>query len=319
MDDRYHGASRLQVGSALVTLYLVWGSTYLGIRVIVVNGMPPLPSMGLRFLIAGLLLGLVIVGRNGPAALRLTRRQLLSTAVIGLLLVFGGNGLVAVAEQDVPSGLAALLISVTPLLLAGMRVATGDRPHPLTWLGVAFGFSGIAILVRPTGASGWLGPVTVLAAALCWSTGSMISKQLLSAPDPFVSAAYQMVIAGIAQIVVGAGIEGLDGLGPDTPREGWTALVYLILVGSLLGYTSYYWLLAHAPISLVTTYTYVNPVVAVLLGWLVLSEQVTVRMLLGGAVALTGVVFVISAERLPTRTAAPGGVTSVGLSHTGKP
>jgi len=125
----------------------------------------------------------------------------------------------------------------------------------------------------------------------------MISKRLATPPDLWVSVAWQMLIAGAAQLVVGAATEGLHGLGPDTSGKGWTALVYLVLVGSLVGYTAYYWLLAHAPISLVTTYTYVNPVVAVLLGWLVLGEQLTIRMLLGGAVAIGGVAFVISAER----------------------
>jgi drug/metabolite transporter (DMT)-like permease len=300
--DRFRGATRLQVAVALGTLYLVWGSTYLGIRVIVLAGMPPLPSMGVRFLGAGMLLAAGIAGRRGVAALRLTRRQLAGSAVVGLLLVFGGNGLVAVAERHVPSGLAALLISVTPLLLAVMRAGTGDRPHPLTWLGVAFGLTGIAILVRPTGGAGWLGPATVLTAALCWSTGSMISKRLAAPPDLFVSAAYQMMIAGTAQLVIGAATEGVHGLGAETPPRGWLALGYLVLIGSLVGYTAYYWLLAHAPISLVTTYTYVNPVVAVLLGWLVLGERLTLRTLVGGAVAVGGVAFVITAERLPARS-----------------
>jgi drug/metabolite transporter (DMT)-like permease len=314
--DRFHGASLPQVATALGLLYLVWGSTYIGIRVLVTAGMPALPSMGIRFLSAGVLLAAGIAVRRGPSVLRLTRRQLVAMAVIGLLLVFGGNGLVAVAEQEVPAGLAALLISVTPLILAVMRAATGDRPHPLTWLGVAFGIIGIAVLARPTGASGWLGPLTVLSAALCWSTGSMISKHLVSPPDLWVAAAWQMTLGGVAQLVVGGATEGLSGLGSGAPAKAWAALVYLVLVGSLVGYSCYYWLLAHAPISLTTTYTYVNPVVAVLLGWVLLGERLAGRSLVGGAIAIAGVAFVITAERLP-RPARD--VTPRPLPETGAP
>lgn len=317
--DRFRGATGLQVAIALGTLYFVWGSTYIGIRVLVTEGMPALPSMGMRFLTAGLLLLGWLGARRGPAALRLTRAQLLSTAVIGLLLVFGGNGFVAVAEQEVPAGLAALLVSVTPLLLAVMRAATGDRPHRLTWLGVAFGITGIAVLARPTAGSSWFGPAMVLTAALCWSTGSMISKHLSAPPDLWVSAAWQMMIAGAAQLLVGGLTEGFGGIDAGTPGRAWAALLYLVLVGSLIGYSSYYWLLAHAPISLTTTYTYVNPVVAVLLGWALLGERPGLRTVVGGAIAIAGVAFVITAERLPrpaedagARDVTPGPVPETG-------
>lgn len=321
--DRFKGATVLQVAVALGTLYFVWGSTYIGIRVLVTEGMPALPSMGVRFGSAGLLLLAGLAVRRGPAALRLTRAQLGSTAVIGLLLVFGGNGFVAVAEKEVPAGLAALLVSVTPLLLAVMRAATGDRPHPLTWLGVAFGITGIAVLARPTAGSSWTGPLLVLTAALCWSTGSMISKHLSAPPDLWVSAAWQMTIAGGAQLVVGGLTEGFAGLDAGTPGKAWAALVYLVLVGSMVGYSSYYWLLAHAPISLTTTYTYVNPVVAVLLGWALLGERPGLRTAVGGAIAIAGVAFVITAERLPRPAAGTGDdredVTDGAVPETGPP
>ena len=319
--DRFHGATVLQVAVALGTLYFVWGSTYIGIRVLVTEGLPAMSSMGVRFLSAGLLLLGWLAARRGPAALRLTRAQLGSTAVIGLLLVFAGNGFVAVAERDVPAGLAALLVSVTPLLLALMRAATGDRPHPLTWLGVAFGITGIAVLARPTAGGSWLGPVLVLTAALCWSTGSMISKHLSAPPDLWVSAAWQMTIGGTAQLVVGGVTEGFGGFGDGAPLKAWAALVYLVLVGSLIGYSSYYWLLAHAPISLTTTYTYVNPVVAVLLGWGLLGERPGLRTVVGGAIAIAGVAFVITAERLPrpAEEIAARDVTPGPLPETGAP
>jgi len=166
--------SVLAVWVALVTVYLVWGSTYLAIRV-VVETVPPLLAMGARFLLAGLLLGAVIAVRKGPRTLRIRPRQLGAAATVGLLLLLGGNGGVAVAEQTVPSGIAALLVAATPLWLVCLRFAARDRPAALSLLGTVVGFVGIAVLVRPGASLGdgvetW-GLITVVGAAASWALG----------------------------------------------------------------------------------------------------------------------------------------------------
>jgi drug/metabolite transporter (DMT)-like permease len=302
-------AYAVRVAVALGTVYLVWGSTYLGIRVVVTSGLPPMMSMGSRFLAAGAVLAAVLAARRGRAALRLGRAEVLSSAVVGLLLLLMGNGLVSVAERTVPSGLAALLVATTPLWLVvlgatvGRRTRTGRRPavRAATWVGTLVGFAGTAVLARPgstAGAVAWWGLALILTSTFCWALGSLLSGRLRMPQDLFVGAAYQMVIAGVVMLLVGlvAGeARGLD-LAAVPPR-GWVALVYLATAGSLLAYTAYYWLLGNAPLQLVSTYAYVNPVVAVLLGWWLLDEAVTPAVVAGGAVALAGVAIVITSER----------------------
>ncbi|MGH8891762.1 MAG: EamA family transporter [Actinomycetes bacterium] len=302
------GVSPAAIWTALVTVYLVWGSTYLAIRV-VVETMPPLVAMGARFLVAGALLGAVLAVRRGPRALRVSPRQIGGAAVVGFLLLLGGNGGVAVAEQTVPSGLTALLVAATPLWLVCLRTAARDRPAHLSLLGTLLGFAGIAVLVRPGASLGedveaW-GVLLVVAAAACWATGSFLASRLPMPADAFVGTTWQMLIGGIALVVVGAARGELDGfrLG-QVAGEAWAWLAYLVVVGSIVAFSAYVWLLHNAPISLTATYAYVNPVVAVVLGVLVLSEPVTGAVLLGGAVVVLGVGLVVSGERprrRPTR------------------
>jgi len=302
-------AYAVRVAVALGTVYVVWGSTYLGIRVVVTSGLPPMTSMGSRFLAAGAVLAAVLAARRGRAALRLDRAEVLASAVVGLLLLLMGNGLVSVAERTVPSGLAALLVATTPLWLVvlgttvGRRTRAGRRPavRGATWVGILVGFAGTAVLASPGGTPGgvaWWGPAMILAATFCWALGSLLSGRLRMPRDLFVGAAYQMVIAGAAMLLVGLLVGEARGLDlAAVPPRGWVALVYLATAGSLLAYTAYYWLLANAPLQLVSTYAYVNPVVAVLLGWWLLDEAVTPAVLAGGAVALAGVAIVITSER----------------------
>jgi len=299
----------VKVVVAMGTVYVVWGSTYLGIRVVVTSGLPALMSMGSRFLVAGVVLMAVLAALRGRSALRLDRAEVLSSAVVGLLLLLMGNGLVSVAERTVPSGLTALLVATTPLWVVvlgatvGRRTKTGRRPttRAATWVGTLVGFAGTAVLASPGGTGGgvaWWGLALIAVATFCWALGSLLSGRLRMPQDMFVGAAYQMVIAGVAMLLVGlvAGeSRGVD-LSAVQPR-GWIALVYLTTAGSLLAYTAYYWLLGNAPLQLVSTYAYVNPVVAVLLGWWLLDEAVTPAVLVGGAVAIAGVVIVITSER----------------------
>ncbi len=298
-------ASPTAVWGALFVVYVVWGSTYLAIRVVVETA-PPLLSMGLRFVAAGALVAGVFALRRGFRSLAVTRRELAAAGLVGALLLLGGNGLVAIAEQTVPSGLAALLVSATPLWLVCLRVVMRDRPGAMTWVGTAVGFGGIALLTLPGSQSGdvelW-GVLVVIAATVSWALGSFFSSRLPLPENPFVATIWEMLLGGLALLVAGVGageVGGLD-LGAVAP-EAWFALAYLVTFGSIAAFSAYVWLLGNAPISLVATYAYVNPVVAVVLGALILDERITVPILVGGAIVVAGVALVVSTER-PRRAA----------------
>ncbi|WCD88450.1 putative inner membrane transporter YedA [Streptomyces xanthophaeus] len=289
------------VWTALALVYVVWGSTYLGIR-IVVQTMPPFLSAGVRFITAALLLAAVVAWRYGPAALKATGTQLRSAALVGLLLILGGNGLVVLAETSVPSGLAALLVASVPVWLVVLRAGTGDRPPLRTLGGVLLGLAGLAVLTLP-GLSGEVrlsGVLLVLAASVLWSLGSFSASKLTLPDNPFTASAYQMLAGGLGGIVVGLLRGEHRGLDPAAfSTASWLALGYLVLFGSLVGFTAYVWLLRAAPLSLVSTYAYVNPVVAVALGGLILDEALTWPIVLGGAVVVAGVGVIVSTERRP--------------------
>ncbi len=293
-------ASRAAVWSALAVVYVVWGSTYLGIRVVVATA-PPLLSMGVRFLAASALLAALLAIRHGPRVLRVPAREAGAAGVVGFLLLLCGNGFVALAERTVPSGLAALLVAATPLWLAALRLATGDRPTSATVSGTVLGFVGIAVLALPGSSGGevevW-GVLLVLVATVSWAVGSFYSARLPLPANPFVATAWEMGLGGLALLAAGlaSGEAATTDLGAVAP-EAWWALAYLTVAGSLAAFSAYVWLLNNAPISLTATYAYVNPVVAVLLGALILAEDVTTAILLGGAVVVAGVGLVVSGER----------------------
>ncbi|GLX00322.1 drug/metabolite exporter YedA [Microtetraspora sp. NBRC 16547] len=281
---------------ALVTVYIVWGSTYLGIR-IAIETLPSLLSGGLRFVTAALILGAVLLLRKGREPFRMTRRELGGAALVGLLLLTGGNGMVAVAERHIGSGLAALLVASVPLWLVMLRTVFRDRPQALTLAGVLVGFVGVAGISLGGGTgSDPVGVVIILVASLSWSIGSFLSGRIPMPRDPFAASTVEMAVGGVGLLIIGSGLgERLD-LAAVSGRS-WAALAYLIVVGSLIGFTSYVWLLGNAPISLVSTYAYVNPVVAVLLGVAVVGETVTAGMLGAGALIVIGVALVVSTER----------------------
>ncbi|MEU4541790.1 EamA family transporter [Nonomuraea dietziae] len=288
---------RLLVWIALGIVYVVWGSTYLGIAV-AVETIPPMYSGAMRFVAAGVLLGAFLVARRGTAVFRMTRREFVGAAVVGLLLLTFGNGLLAVAEQHISTGLAALLVASVPLWLVVFRFAVRDRPKVLTLAGVLVGLGGVAALslTGGGGANSTTGIIVVLFGSLSWAVGSFLSGRISMPSNPFAASTVEMLVGGAGLLLLGTATgEHLD-LAQISGRS-WVGLAYLILVGSLVGFTSFVWLLGNAPISLVSTYAYVNPAVAVALGALVLSEPVTPRILIGGLVILVGVALVISTER----------------------
>jgi drug/metabolite transporter (DMT)-like permease len=286
------------VWTALGVVYVLWGSTYLGIR-IVIETMPPLLGGAMRFITAGVLLGAVLAIRYGPGVLRVPPRALGSAVVVGLLLLTFGNGMVSIAEQHISSGLAALLIASVPLWLVVFRRLAGDRPQWATIAGVAIGFGGLALLSFTRGGTATgsvFGIVVIMGAACSWATGSFVSGRLPVPANPYVASVYEMLVGGLALTVLGVA-KGETLRLEEYSTRSWIALVYLIVFGSLVAFTSYVWLLGNAPISLVGTYAYVNPTVAVLLGAAILSEQVTWATFVGGAIILVGVGLVVSTER----------------------
>ena len=293
-------ASGAMIWTALAVVYVVWGSTYLAIRVVVEAEIPPMLGMAARFLTAAVLLATGLALKSGWQRLRITRQEAVGAATVGVLLLALGNGAVAVAEQTVPSGLAALLVAAIPLWLMLLRVGGGERPRAMTWVGVLIGFGGAALLALSGGNTSAkpLSVAILVGGTICWAIGSRYAPRLGLPRDPLVTALYEMVFGGTAMVLLAA-LRGEPGrLHLDRIHgSGWIALAYLVVFGSLLAYTAYSYLLANAPISLVGTYAYVNPAVAVFLGWLILSESLTWQILLGGAVIIVGVALVVTAER----------------------
>jgi drug/metabolite transporter (DMT)-like permease len=290
---------RAKTWIALAVVYVVWGSTYLGIE-LVGETMPPTFGAGVRFTIAGSLMLGFIVWRSGRGHLRVTRAELGSAAIVGLLLP-GANSLLFITEQQVPIGLASLIIASIPLWVLLLRFASGEKPDTFSTIGLLIGFVGIAILVRPGGGAGSLGYLllTVLAAVL-WAVGSFLSPRLRLPRDAFVATAYEMLIGGVVLLAIGVAVTSPHDLNPATfSARSWFGLTYLILFGSILGYSAYVWLLATAPIGLVATYAYVNPVIAIALGVIVLDENITVRIVAGAVLVLAAVALVIRRESEP--------------------
>jgi drug/metabolite transporter (DMT)-like permease len=286
---------------ALGTVYLVWGSTYLGIA-IAIESMPPFLMLAIRFLIAGgLLVGWELV-RHGRAALP-TRRQVRDSAIVGALLLGIGNGFVAFGEQTVPSGIAAILVAMMPLWLAVFGwLYFRDRLRRLAVLGVAIGLVGVALLVWPVGSGAnafdLLGIAILLVAPIGWAHGSLFSAHRAQLP-------HRALMASGLQMLAGAGALALEGVltgevGRFHPEaitlRSLVALVYLFSIGSMVGFNAYAWLLRHAPLSLIGTYAYVNPVVAVALGAVFLAEPISARTLVAAAVIVAAVAMIVTAR-----------------------
>jgi drug/metabolite transporter (DMT)-like permease len=289
----------LRAWSALAVVYVVWGSTYLAIRY-AVETVPPLLSAGIRFTVAGLVMLVAVVAVRGPRVMRATPAQLRTAAVSGVLLLCGGNGLVSVAEQRVDSGLAALLIACVPLWIVVLRAALGDRPGLATAGGVLLGFAGVALIFLPggggTGTDLGYAALGVLAAFL-WASGSLLVTRRPVPAEPLALITVQMVVGGLVLLAAAAARGELAGFSPAAVSgRSWLAVAYLVVLGSLVAFTAYVWLLGNAPVSVVSTYAYVNPAVAVLLGVALAGERLTGATPAGGLVVLAAVAVVVTAE-----------------------
>lgn len=294
---------------ALVVVYVFWGGTYLGIRV-GVETIPPLMLAGVRYLLAGLILFPIALRTGTPelrAADRPTRPAWIACGIVGLLLLLGGNGLVSVGERSVPSGLASLLVATVPLWLLVM-----DAALTRTWLGwlpltgLLAGLVGVALLAglgdgaSATGASGG-GIAIILFASVCWALGTILSARLNGLPQrPLLATAMQMLVGGAIITALAAATGEFNGftLGQVSLRS-WLALLYLIGPGSILALSAYGIAVRSLPTSTVATYAYVNPVVAVVLGTLILSEKLTPMMLLGGALIVAAVALIVRRRGSP--------------------
>jgi drug/metabolite transporter (DMT)-like permease len=293
------GSAGWRVWAALGTVYVVWGSTYLGIRVLVETA-PPLLSTGLRFCCAGVLIALWVGVRGGRGALRVPREAIAPGALIGTLLV-GGTGLVAVCEEaGAPSSYAALIFASIPLWVVLLRRLLGDRPPRATYVGVLAGYLGVAALLVPGQRPGGVGlgiALALLAAASAWALGSVATQRLPSAGDAALATALTTTLGGL--VVIGAGTIAGEWADVDPGAisgRSVAAFAYLVLVGSVVGFSAYVWLLHHAPVSLVATYAYVNPVVALILGRLFFTEPAPALTLAGAAVIVGSVAFVVRRE-----------------------
>jgi len=309
---RLPGSPKLLSWGALVAVYLLWGSTYTGIQV-AVRYIPPLLMSGTRYLLAGVLLYLV-AGREGSWRRRPfrwsrpSRPEAVSAAVVGLFLLLGGNGLLSLGEVRVRSGLAALMIATVPLWMAllGLSLRGSRRPGALGWVGVLLGLGGVAVLVDPSsgGHLSLLAAVGLLGAAIFWSIGSLYSQQAPLARNVLLVSAVEMLAGGLGLIVVGL-------LTGEASQVRWAhlgppaliAFAWLVTGGSIAGFTCYTYALKVLPTTTVATYAYVNPVVALALGWFILGQGLTAAVGLAAVLITLGVVLMVSGPALAKRRA----------------
>lgn len=300
--------SRTAIVLAFLAVYIIWGSTYLGIR-LAVETLPPFLMAGARCLAGGAILYAVARLRGNAAPARAHWR---AAAIVGALLFLGGNGLLSWSEQYVPSGIASLLVSTVSLwmvILAWIEHPSG-RPGLPVIAGLALGFGGLALLVGPAHLAGGTRVQLLPAAALtlgsiAWAAGSVYSQRVALPSSPILAAGMEMLCGGASLLLAGL-------LSGETARfhlaavslRSVLAVVYLLLFGSLVGFTAYVFILAHSTAARVATYAYVNPVIAVLLGWAIGGESLNARVLLAAAVTLSGVAFIVSAKSKPRAAAA---------------
>ena len=300
--ERVVDPSRPKLVAAFLAIYLIWGSTYLAIR-FAIETIPPFLMAGARFVVAGSVLFAVARARGAPPP---TMRQWGATTVVGLLLLLGGNGGVVWAEQVVPSGLAALIVATVPLWMVLLEWARpgGERPSATVAGGIALGLVGVALLVGPGRVAGVgrvdpLGAAVLLGASLAWAAGSLYSRRASLPIAPLLGAGMHMLSGGAALLLVGLLVGEGSRVVPETiSAKSALALLYLIVFGAIIGFTAYVWLLRVTTPARVATYAYVNPVVAVLLGWALADEPLGLRVMAAAAMIVAAVALITGASRL---------------------
>jgi len=296
---------------AFAALYLIWGSTYLGIR-FAIETIPPFLMAGTRFLLAGVIM-FAIARLQGIS--KSTWANWRTSLIIGACLLLGGNGGVTMSEKYIDSGLAALIVAIVPIYIVLLAWASGmaARPIPIVWLGLIGGFVGVGILLGPAlrfssngGRHPAIGMSILLVSSFIWSAGSLYSRTAKHAPSPFLTAAQQMICGGLLLLLTGM-VTG------ETRRVHLSSLsilslasfAYLVIIGAVVGYTAYIWLLRHCDPAKVATYAYVNPIVAVLLGASFAGEILTMRTFVAAGLIIGSVALVITAQQLRERAEPP--------------
>lgn len=296
-------ASPVAIWAALLTLYVVWGSTYLAIRW-AIDSIPPYLMISLRFFLAGGILLAWNAARGELARGLPTRRELVDSAIVGTLLLCGGMGLVAWAELTVPTGIVALLVALMPAWVALFgRIFFGERLVPLVVVGLVVGFVGVGLLIAPGLAAGAgsldpLGVAAVIVGPTLWASGSLYSAHRARLPRvPSLASACQMLAAAVVALIIAAFLGEYGRFDPAAiTTRSIGALAYLVVVGSIVGFGAYVWLLRVAPLPKVTTYAYVNPVVAFILGAVALAEPITPTTVVAAAVIVVGVALIVTAR-----------------------
>lgn len=308
------GSQRFKVVVAMLVLYIVWGTTYLAIKVGLDAGLPPALFAGVRQIpAAAIMFGLAAFSRK---SLRVNPRDMRTSVIVGLLLIVGGQYFTFLAEQTVPSGISALIVALLPLWIALAESAFPDmqRPGPLGWLGLAVGFAGLGILIWPhlvgvtAGAGELMGMALQIMGTWLWASGTIYSKRHPASADNMVMTAYEMLIAGVVLLIIGTALGEWPQFQLDA--KGLGALLYLIVFGSAIAFTAFTYALTHLPASKVMTYAFVNPAIAVLAGWaagviglLSVPEPITVPTLVGMVVIIGGVALTTLAPTRPPRRA----------------
>ena len=289
--------------TAFAALYIIWGSTYLGIR-FAIDTIPPLLMAGTRFLLAGLILRIIARWQGAPRA---SLAEWRTSLIVGACLLLGGNGGVTFAEQYVSSGLASVMVATVPIYMAllAWAMGTAPKPSPIVWLGLAGGFVGVGILVGPAlhftpneANDPGIGILILLCSSFLWSAGSIYSTKAKTASSPFLAASQQMLCGGalltLASVVTGE-LHRFEASRVSLLSAG--SFAYLVIVGAVVGFTAYIWLLRHCNPAKVATYAYVNPIVAVLLGALFADETLTARAMVAAGLIIGSVALVITVQQ----------------------
>jgi drug/metabolite transporter (DMT)-like permease len=299
--------TKIRILIAFAALYLVWGSTYLGIR-FAIESIPPFLMAGTRFLLAGMIMFAIAWSKGAYKSSWANWRVSL---IVGACLLLAGNGGVTIAEEYIDSGLAALIVAIVPIyiVILGWATGTAPRPAPIVWLGLVGGFAGVGFLLGPAlrfssndGRHPAIGMSILLVSSFVWSAGSLYSRSAKHAASPFLTAAQQMLCGGLLLLLAGIVTGELRSFHPRAiSMLSLASFVYLVIIGAVVGYTAYIWLLRHCEPAKVATYAYVNPIVAVLLGAGFAGEELSMRVLIAAALIIGSVAIVITTQQLRAR------------------